>query len=349
MFINLTRSHASTVVNTVWRVKDRVERFMRLVQEGTATEATTTASATLDLSRLHIDELPPLSAEELLPAHVALLRAEYERRAAAAVPGEIVLRVILTRFAEMFTNEGSTMRFTALPGADARDVLCAGTLDTVFHKLMDKSYVDMLDPEFPALVLTLRSYFVADDVEFLKRMREIYACHRCARVQWQENVRNRVLSTLKLYCEIGMPPGNVVSQPISEQWRALCAELDEDSQFLRSQVEFLRAVPVFAEGTADAPPPDKVNTRGESGNLDSVASGVVALKVKNPLARSLPLPTRTLNASQAYDGATVLKGPPMQFGLESESKVESPCACVFSVFCVCALARLERIPCANVL
>jgi hypothetical protein len=102
------------------------------------------------------------------------------------------------------------MRFTTLPGLVARNVLCAGTLDTVFHKLMDKSYVDMLDPEFPALAVTMRSYFVSDE-EFLKRLREIYVSHRGARIQWQENVRMRVLSTLKLYCEIGMPHGKVVS------------------------------------------------------------------------------------------------------------------------------------------
>ncbi len=69
------------------------------------------------------------------------------------------------------------------------------------HKLLDKNYVDLLDPEFPLIVMQLRDYFIPDDVQMLQLLRGVYLRHRNSRIPWEEAVRLRVLNTLKLWVD----------------------------------------------------------------------------------------------------------------------------------------------------
>ncbi len=213
-------------------------------------------SVDLKLEELHIDELPPLPAaedgKEPDDEVVSRLRAEYERRAAALVPGKATFELLIKNFLEVFMNESSRMRFTTKPG-EARDVLSAGTLDVVVHKLYDKYYVDMLDPEFPHMILMTRDYFVSRDVELLSLLRDTYLKHKGLQIPWREVVRLRVLNVLKLFVDNYLPDLGIVDAAFAEMWTKLCKEMEgEHSLYNRTTAEQLANVVILVAGTAGA-------------------------------------------------------------------------------------------------
>lgn len=201
----------------------RVQRFTQAFQEGLR-----------DFSSWHYDDLPPLLEVDGQPSvegeALAALRDEYDRRLAAALPGERIITLCVERFVDLFTNEGNAVRFTNKTGADARDVLSAGTMKTVFYKLVDKNYVDMLDPEFPLLALQMRIYFMNSDADLVRRFHDIYLRHKGTRVQWRETIRLRILNTMKMFFEAGIPPGGAVAPEFAAAYQAFCEDLDEESQ-----------------------------------------------------------------------------------------------------------------------
>lgn len=204
----------------------RVQRFMQAYQEGAR-----------DFSSWPYDDLPPLQTDgDVSPSvegdALMVLRGEYERRLALSFPGARVVALLVSRFVELFTSEGNDVRFTNKTGADAKDVLSAGTMKTVFYKLVDKNYVDMLDPEFPMLALLMRCYFLESDLHLLKRFHEIYMQQRGTRVQWRENIRLRILNTLKLFFEACVPPEAGVTPEFAAEYAAFCADLEEESQVI---------------------------------------------------------------------------------------------------------------------
>ncbi len=205
------------------------------------------------LPEAHIDELPPLPADDAeADEAVAQLRAEYDRRAAALVPGKATFELLIKNFGEVFMNEGPRMRFTTKPG-EARDVLSAGTLDVVVHKLYDKYYVDMLDPEFPHMILMTRDYFVAQDVDLLRLLRETYLKHRGSQIPWKEVVRLRVLNVLKLFADNYLPELGIVDAAFADMWATLCKEMEgEHSIYNRTTAEQLANVVVLVAGSPAA-------------------------------------------------------------------------------------------------
>jgi hypothetical protein len=211
--------------------------------------------ALANLTDAHIDELPPLPDEATAAGGgggAAPDEAVSQLRAAALVPGKATFELLIKNFGEVFMNEGHRMRFTTKPG-EARDVLSAGTLDVVVHKLYDKYYVDMLDPEFPHMILMTRDYFVTHDVELLRLLRETYLKHKGSQIPWKEVVRLRVLNVLKLFADNYLPELGIVDAPFAEMWTTLCKEMEgEHSLYNRTTAEQLSNVVVLVAGSAVA-------------------------------------------------------------------------------------------------
>jgi hypothetical protein len=204
-----------------------------------------------DLSSLHIDELPPLEAVQDEETK-ALLQAEYDRRKDALIPGQKTFNLLIEHFLEMFMNESNRMRFTTKAG-DARDVLSAGTLEVIIHKLYDKNYVDMLDPEFPQIVLLTRDYFLEKDLDLISILRETYLKHQGSQILWQETIRMRVLNVLKLYTDNYLPDLNIVDKEFADLWKKFTDEMSgELNMYNRSTVEVLSKVKFLTKGSLEA-------------------------------------------------------------------------------------------------
>ena len=206
-----------------------------------------------NLSELHIDELPPMDAAVGADADTqAKLKAEYERRSKEILPGVKTFKLLIEHFLELFMNEGTRMRFTTKAG-DARDVLSAGSMDVIVHKLYDKNYVDMLDPEFPHIVLLTRDYFVDKDVELLRELHGAYMQHKDSMIPWEETIRLRVVNLLKLFTDNYLPENGVVDKEFVTEWKQFLLDMQgEQNTYGRAIVDQLLQARIFAEGSSEA-------------------------------------------------------------------------------------------------
>ncbi len=96
---------APVMAPVLLRPRDGTSRLVINQAGGTARMQRFATLRNVDITSLHIDELPPVESATDVDV-TALLQAELDRRAHTVVAGARVVHVLIDRFGEMFMNEG---------------------------------------------------------------------------------------------------------------------------------------------------------------------------------------------------------------------------------------------------